>query len=87
MICPNCLKKFDNRFGGGKCLNCSESVLECRKCGYFAEDKYDNLICSQCGASKYMTYDILISSRVGFSNEIIDSDKAKDIVNYFIKTI
>jgi len=80
MVCPVCFKKFDNRFGSGRCLNCNESILECRKCGYYAEEKFDNLLCSQCGASKFMNYEIMVSAKVGFTAESIDSEKARETV-------
>ena len=79
MICPICLNKFDNRLGTGRCPNCSESILDCRKCGYSVEP--ESLFCSHCGASPFMNYDIMLSARIGYTVEKIDSEKARETVS------
>jgi len=84
MMCPICLKKFDNRYGTGRCLSCNESILECRKCGYLAEDKLEGLFCSHCGASRFMNYDIVLSAKIGYAVEKIESEKSREAVSILI---
>jgi len=81
MVCPVCFKKFDNRFGNGRCLSCNESILECRKCGYLTEERFDSLFCGHCGTSRYINYEIILNAKIGYNTEKIDSEKGRETVS------